>query len=240
MADRKQNFFLSPLLLFLQISFKMVVCVESRGDELVFTLEHCLTEGTNAVFKPRGTIHVKSLKSSSGIFSEQETLSFEDVNNLRDLASTNGYYRIRLRPKSAESSDDVENSVTTFVKACALFTSRLTETITLSLDNAGHLYGVGLIVPDGGCEAKTLNLDGMSLPSSFNTSVVVMLQGTGQLPETATYIQKLEKEKRDKAAGQTQDNRSFLAKYWMYIVPVVVLMMLTSQQPEQQGEGGSQ
>ena len=32
-------------------------------------------------------------------------------------------------------------------------------------------------------------------------------------PETATYIQKLEKEKRDKAAGQTQDNRSFLAKY---------------------------
>ena len=27
---------------------------------------------------------------------------------------------------------------------------------------------------------------------------------------------------------------------WMYIVPVVVLMMLTSQQPEQQGEGGSQ
>ena len=32
-------------------------------------------------------------------------------------------------------------------------------------------------------------------------------------PDTQTYIQKLEKEKRDKAAGQTQDNRSFLAKY---------------------------
>ncbi|PFX29070.1 ER membrane protein complex subunit 10 [Stylophora pistillata] len=218
----------------------MVVCLESRGDELVFTLEHCLNEGTNAVFKPRGTIHVKSLKSSAGIFSEHEELSVEDVDNLRDLASSNGYYRIRLWPKSAESSDDIDSSVTTFVKACALFTSRLTETITLSLDNAGHLYGVGLIVPDGGCQAKTLNLDEMSLPYSFNTSVVVMLQGTGQLPDTANYIQKIEKEKRDKAAGQTQDNKSFLAKYWMYIVPVVVLMMLTSQQPEQQGEGSSQ
>lgn len=39
---------------------------------------------------------------------------------MQDLASTNGYYRIRLRPKSAESSDDVDNSVTTFVKAVSL------------------------------------------------------------------------------------------------------------------------
>jgi len=108
------------------------------------------------------------------------------------------------------------------------------------LDSAGHLYGVGLIVPDGGCHAKTLNWDAATLPSQFNTTVSVMLQGTGQLPDTQTYIQKLEKEKRDKAAGQTQDNRSFLAKYWMYIVPIVIFMMLTSQQPEQQGEGSSQ
>lgn len=39
---------------------------------------------------------------------------------MQDLASTNSYYRIRLQPKSAESSDDVDNSVTTFVKAVSL------------------------------------------------------------------------------------------------------------------------
>ena len=39
---------------------------------------------------------------------------------MQDLASTNGYYRIRLQTKSAESSDDVDNSVTTFVKAVSL------------------------------------------------------------------------------------------------------------------------
>ncbi|KAJ7384400.1 ER membrane protein complex subunit 10 [Desmophyllum pertusum] len=218
----------------------MVGCLEPRGDELVFNIDHCLTEGANAVFKPRGTIYVKSLKSSTGIFSQREVLSFEDMDSLKDLASNNGYYRIRLQPKTAESSDGVDSSVTTFVKACALFTSRLTETITLSVDSTGHLYGVGLIVPDGGCHPKTLNLDETPLPSNFNTSVVVMLQGTGQLPDTQTYVQKMEKEKRDKATGQTQDNRSFLAKYWMYIVPVVIFMMLTSQQQEQQGEGGGQ
>ncbi|KAL9955755.1 hypothetical protein ACROYT_G037124 [Oculina patagonica] len=240
MADRTYHFVLSLLLLFHRISLEMVSGLEPRGDELVFNVDHCLTEGANAVFKPRGTIYVKSLKSSTGVFSQQEVLSFEDIDSLKELASNNGYYKIRLQPKSAESSDGLDSRVTTFVKACALFTSRLTETITLSVDSSGHLYGVGLIVPDGGCQGNTLNLDVASLPSNFNTSVVVMLQGTGQLPDTQTYIQKLEKEKRDKAAGQTQDNRSFLAKYWMYIVPVVIFMMITSQQPEQQGEGSSQ
>lgn len=214
--------------------------MEPRGEELVFNIDHCLTEGANAVFKPRGTIYVKSLKTATGVFSQHEGLSLEDMDSLKDLASSNGYYRIRLLPKSSDNSDGDDTSVTTFIKACALFTSRLTETITLSVDSSGHLYGVGLIVPDGGCDAKTLNVDVVALPSNFNTSVVVMLQGTGQLPDTQTYIQKLEKEKRDKAAGQTQDNRSFLAKYWMYIVPVVIFMMLTAQQPDQQGEGSSQ
>ena len=44
-------------------------------------------------------------------------------------------------------------------------------------------------------------------------------------PETATYIQKLEKEKRDKAAGQTQDNRSFLAKYVSFFFCTMFLTM---------------
>lgn len=52
---------------------------------------------------------------------------------MQDLASTNGYYRIRLRPKSAESSDDVDNSVTTFVKAVSL--NLRTSAFKASADN---------------------------------------------------------------------------------------------------------
>ncbi|XP_068672031.1 ER membrane protein complex subunit 10-like [Montipora foliosa] len=239
MADVNFSIFVSALSLFLVISSKMVCGVEQRGDELLFTLEHCFTE--DAAFQPRGSIFVKNLKSLSGTFSQREPLSPHDIDSLRGLASRNGYYRIRLQAKSMqESGSGLDNSVTTVVKACALFTSQLTETITLSLDNAGHLYGVGLIVPDKGCHLKTLNWESATLPPYFNTSVSVVLQATGQLPDTQTYIQKLERERRDKATGKTQDNRSFLAKYWMYIVPVVIVMMLSSQQPEQQGEGSSQ
>ncbi|XP_073245641.1 ER membrane protein complex subunit 10-like [Porites lutea] len=239
MADGLTNFKLFFLSLFLLVCMDMVCSIEPRGEELVFTVEHCLSEEEDAVFKPRGTIYVKTVKSSTGTISQTEPLSLDEVENLKDLALKDGYYRIQLRPKSMDGGVGIDSSVSTFVKACSLFTSKLTETITLTLDNTGHLYGVGLIVPDGGCQAKSLNWDAVSLPSQFNSSVVVMLQGTGQLPDTQTYIQRLEKEKREKQAGKTQDNRSFLAKYWMYIVPVVIFMMLTSQQPEQQ-EGSSQ
>ena len=40
---------------------------------------------------------------------------------------------------------------------------------------AGHLYGVGLIVPDGGCHAKTLNWVGILLIGCVFTSTIVSL-----------------------------------------------------------------
>jgi len=45
------------------------------------------------------------------------------------------------------------------------------------------------------------------------------------VPDTSTYIAKMEQMKSEKAEGK--DNRSFLAKYWMYIVPVVLVMLLS-------------
>ncbi|KAI2806573.1 hypothetical protein BLOT_008530 [Blomia tropicalis] len=35
-------------------------------------------------------------------------------------------------------------------------------------------------------------------------------------------------ERQEKMRGSKQDNRSFLAKYWMYIVPFVIFMLVSS------------
>ena len=40
---------------------------------------------------------------------------------------------------------------------------------------------------------------------------------------------------KEQAEGKGKDNRSFFAKYWMYIVPVVLVLMLSSQ-AEPEGE----
>lgn len=47
-------------------------------------------------------------------------------------------------------------------------------------------------------------------------------------PDTASFVQKAEREREARDRGEVKDNRGFLAKYWMYIVPVVILVFLTS------------
>lgn len=38
----------------------------------------------------------------------------------------------------------------------------------------------------------------------------------------------MERDREARDRGEVKDNRGFLAKYWMYIVPVVILVFLTS------------
>lgn len=47
----------------------------------------------------------------------------------------------------------------------------------------------------------------------WTTNVVVRYPDGGPIPDTATYIQKLEREREARERGETKDNRSFLAKY---------------------------
>lgn len=46
-------------------------------------------------------------------------------------------------------------------------------------------------------------------------------------PDTASFVQKVEREREARDRGEVKDNRSFIGKYWMYIVPVVILALLS-------------
>ena len=59
----------------------------------------------------------------------------------------------------------------------------------------------------------------------------------GPQPDTAAFIQRMEQEKLAKERGETKDNRSFFAKYWMYIIPVVLVLAMSGGQ-EGGGNGG--
>lgn len=56
----------------------------------------------------------------------------------------------------------------------------------------------------------------------FITMVYVVHMEMGPVPDTASYIQKMEREREAKDRGETKDNRSFLAKYvsfgdWLWL-----------------------
>uniref|UniRef100_A0A8R1DR40 ER membrane protein complex subunit 10 n=1 Tax=Caenorhabditis japonica TaxID=281687 RepID=A0A8R1DR40_CAEJA len=80
-----------------------------------------------------------------------------------------------------------------------------------------------------------LSIDNSGTPKG---SVQIVGQSTLPSPDTASFVHRIEKEKRAKQHGADADNRSFLAKYWIYIVPVVIFAMISSAvNPEAGGEG---
>lgn len=65
------------------------------------------------------------------------------------------------------------------------------------------------------------------LPNEYSTVVTLKAIEQAPVPDTAGFVQKLEKEREARDRGETKDNRSFLSKYWMYIVPAVILLLIS-------------
>lgn len=57
-------------------------------------------------------------------------------------------------------------------------------------------------------------------------------------PDTASFIQKLEREREARDHGEVKDHRGFFAKYWMYIVPVAILVLVSGATSPEGGSGG--
>lgn len=66
--------------------------------------------------------------------------------------------------------------------------------------------------------------------SSDRISVYANVQNMrpASVPDTESYLEKLRIEKEQKEKAAQGGNESFLSKYWMYIVPFVVVMFLMS------------
>ncbi|XP_038052524.1 ER membrane protein complex subunit 10-like [Patiria miniata] len=200
-------------------------------------IEHSFEPGVNIKFTNRGTLNFRSLKAGPGSFSQGTALTAGEKRKLKEVARTEGLYRIRVASKfgAPTDSEDVQY-VSTFTKACALVESRLSDHITVHADQSGNVMGVSIVPLRGSCDQTEIESSALNY---FNTTVSLEVTVPAPMPETQAYVQKIEEEKAQKAKGNSADNRSFFAKYWMYIVPVVIFVMMSSgQQDSGRGGGG--
>lgn len=72
--------------------------------------------------------------------------------------------------------------------------------------------------------------------SQWNATIRVTDVMEGIMPETQAYIQRMEEEKRARQQGEAGDNRSFFAKYWMYIVPLVIFVLISNAMTPPEGQ----
>ncbi|XP_050408419.1 ER membrane protein complex subunit 10 [Patella vulgata] len=193
------------------------------------TLEHSFTLDGNAVFSKRGTVVIRSLKGNKAHFTPASDFTREDINLLKKTSSQKGLYQLRVPVKEGS-----QQYVSTFIPACALYESSLNDQLTINFDQSGEVLGLSIVTTPGICVGLNVPVSNFS---DWKTTVEVMQTVSGPVPDTQTYIDKMNRDKVEKEKGGQSDNRSFFGKYWMYIVPVVILMMIATSQDPNAGGG---
>nr|CAG4638870.1 EOG090X0JXR [Cyclestheria hislopi] len=166
-------------------------------------------------FQPRGQISIRSLKTGAVTVQQNPIM---DTDALKRAANSDDFYQLKVISRSQE----IEKSFLVSTKACLLYESQLSDIITIHVDLMGNIYGVSLVTAKNRCDGSVPTMSG-----NFNTSVLVNYMEHGPIPDVAMYVQRMEQEKVAKERGETKDNRSFFAKYWIYIIPLVLVFMMS-------------
>ncbi|XP_055899825.1 ER membrane protein complex subunit 10-like [Biomphalaria glabrata] len=214
--------------------YAVIVVGISTEDEFegsrTLPIEHSFSSGTKD-FTKHGTIIIQSLKGNKAQFTPGSILTSKEIELLRSAAKTNGLYRVRI-PTKVSGDNTVYVSAAT--KACSILESGLEEEITINFDQSGEVLGVSVGTKIPACTG--LDVPDANL-TTWKTVVEIASTVSGPIPDTQTYIEKIKRDEQEKLKNQDGDNRSFLGKYWMYLVPLIIMMVIMSS-ADQQGQGG--
>jgi len=177
-------------------------------DELNYQIMHKLN--SQKEFIKRGDIKLKSSKSQTGKYTglESKDSSIDAKINKNDL------YVIEIR----DSNGNVLSS--SYTRACFLFDSEFKDEIILHVDSEDNVLFVDYFTEKSTCPEELKGT--IPAGSAFKTSVSVLKSEQGQRPRLTS----LKYFKREQAKKQMSE-KGFFAKYWMYILPVVLIFLFT-------------
>ncbi|XP_045492132.1 ER membrane protein complex subunit 10 [Colias croceus] len=217
---------MKPPILFIVLFIQYAICLDYDGW-LNIRIEHSLNCKEDK-YCNRGNISLKSIRAGTATI-DQNPLSQQHIDELKELASIDGFYTLRTFVTTADSK---ETEFLSSVKAKAFLENGLSDVISAWVLPSGEVIAVTFQVTNSS-QSHGLHRSDYDIHSDFYLRHV----DQAPVPDTASYIQKLEREREAREKGELKDNRSFLAKYWMYIVPIAIFVMISGATNP---EGGAQ
>ncbi|KAJ2055629.1 hypothetical protein GGI17_006586 [Coemansia sp. S146] len=173
-------------------------------------------------FVQRGEIRV--LQNETALY---QSISAKDTPALLDaseqILNADHYYTVLLRSKNSGSQHVLA------VKRCRLSgEKKVEETFVLHETKGGSVFRVDY---DAGKGSNCLKGSLADVPTFVSKALVKKrVQGpTPQLAVAASIDASTGKEK------QPEPQKGFLAKYWYYLVPLALLLLLGGEEPQQEG-----
>ncbi|OQV24510.1 hypothetical protein BV898_01572 [Hypsibius exemplaris] len=214
-----------------QIFFAASKVGAQRQEERTLTIQHCFENEPKLRCKKVTDLQLTSLRiNQTQIFSY--LLTNAEKEQIQSAADKGELYFVRARLEGEQEDVYMQS----FCKATDVVKSLFVLGITLHVDLFVRPYAVEIgPVAQGDPRLELLLEEPSDKPLLLMGLISVHGSQTGPSPDLEGYRKKLAKERAEKMAAETGDNRSFLAKYWMYIVPVVLFMLFSGQM----GGGGA-
>eukprot|EP00128_Syssomonas_multiformis_P010633 Colp12_sorted_trinity150504_noHs@10076 len=196
------------------VAVEAVVASSIQGEStgpVTLSFEHSFD--IDATYQTRGSIQFA--KAGKHRFVKHEW-SEEQIASLKALASSGGFYRLRVKsdPRKEDSP-----YVVAIAPACQLLRST-SEVLTVHVDERGFVTAVTYTPSGSDCDENEV------APQQLlsRSAVIFETPSAGVTPFVENYVDT----RSNKKEGKEVDNRSFIQKYWMYIVPGLLLMLLSS------------
>nr|ACG34079.1 hypothetical protein [Zea mays] len=214
-----------------------------ESNAVQFTLEHDLGDGKG--FAPAGTFSARlktfahgtqtltKLRFTRNDFTEDDKAAFKKV------LQEDGFYTIRLPSNVLDTTK--KHHVVSSIKARCIPRDSLDEHIVI------HMDGVNILAVNYGSVDGCQYPRPMKLPSKWTFSSYTILKTAEQAPRTPSFADQLIEADNGLGEVMKPPEKSFWAKYWMYIIPLGLIVMnavtAAANIPEEaagQGQPGAQ
>ncbi|GAU94065.1 hypothetical protein RvY_05906 [Ramazzottius varieornatus] len=185
------------------------------------SISHCLESEIKLQCEKLTEFSIQSLRiNQTQTFSH--TLTPAERNQIERASNKNELYFIRAKLDNERDSTYIQS----FCKATDIVDSSFVLGVILNVDAFGRPYAVE-VGPVDPADRRLLLLPEEPSDGTLLGLVTVLGSQSAPTPDVEGYRKKLQREQAEKKAAESSDNRSFLSKYWMYIVPVVLFMLFS-------------